>query len=150
MRSRISIRGCVRPSGRPSVRRSVTHKLKLYKNAVFDRNYYQYERGRILCRVYGLVLSLQGNQVSLIYLGFTKKPYLKSKSRCLILYHTVCRISYKISKAQLSWVYITIFKKMKTRHPYWGLGLQKQNAKKNHWNCSSTYYPLFQSQIWRR
>ena len=51
MRSRISIRGCVRPS----VRRSVTHKLKPYKEAVFDQNHYQYERGRILCRVYGLV-----------------------------------------------------------------------------------------------
>ena len=60
MRSRISIRGCVRPSVgpsvRPSVRRSVTHELKPYKSAVFDQNYYQYERGRILCRVYGLVL----------------------------------------------------------------------------------------------
>ena len=51
MRSRISIRGCVRPSACPLV----THELKPYQSAVFVQNYYQYERGRILCRVYGLV-----------------------------------------------------------------------------------------------
>ena len=45
----------VRLSVRWSVPRSVTHKLKPYKNAVFDQNYYQCERGHILCRVYGLV-----------------------------------------------------------------------------------------------
>ena len=59
MRSRISIRGCVRrsvrPSVGPSVRPSVTHELKSCKSAVFDQNYWQYERERILCRVYGLV-----------------------------------------------------------------------------------------------
>ena len=60
MRSRISIRGYVRPSVRPSVGRfvgpSVTHELKPCKSAVFDQNYYQCKRERILCRVSGLVL----------------------------------------------------------------------------------------------
>ena len=51
MRSRIFIRGCVRPSVRRSVGPSVTHELKPCKNAVFDQNYYQYARER----VYGLV-----------------------------------------------------------------------------------------------
>jgi len=54
---RRSVRRSVRPSVRPSVRRSVTHELKSCKSTVFDQNYWQYERGRILCRVYGLVLS---------------------------------------------------------------------------------------------
>ena len=48
MRRRISIRGCVRPSDRPSVRPSVTHELKPCKSAVFDQNYFQYQRERIL------------------------------------------------------------------------------------------------------
>ena len=59
MRSRISIRGFVRPSVRrsvrPSVRRSVTHELEPCKSAIFDQNYCQYERERILCRVSSLV-----------------------------------------------------------------------------------------------
>ena len=41
-----------------SVHPSVTHELKPCKNAVFNQSHYQYERGRILCRVYGLVLFL--------------------------------------------------------------------------------------------
>ena len=45
-------------SVRLSVRPSVTHELKSCKSAVFDQNYWQYERGRILCRVYGLVKSI--------------------------------------------------------------------------------------------
>ena len=44
MRSRISIRGCDRPSVRPSV----THELKPRESAVFDQDYYQYKRERIL------------------------------------------------------------------------------------------------------
>ena len=67
MRSRVSIRACVRPSVRRSICRSgflsirwsvhplVTHELKPCKSAVFDQNYYLYERERILCRVSGLV-----------------------------------------------------------------------------------------------
>ena len=51
MRSRIFIRGCVRPSVHqsvgPSVRRLVTHQLKPRKSAIFVRIYYQYERERI-------------------------------------------------------------------------------------------------------
>ena len=43
------------PSVRLSIRRSVTHELRSCKNAVFDQNYWQYKRERILCRVYGLV-----------------------------------------------------------------------------------------------
>ena len=47
------------PSVRPSVRRlvilSVTQELKPCKRALFDQNYYQFERERILCRVSGLV-----------------------------------------------------------------------------------------------
>ena len=39
------------PSVRRSVRPSVTHELKSCKRAVFDQNYYQYERERILCLV---------------------------------------------------------------------------------------------------
>ena len=39
----------------PSVRPSVTHELKPWKSAVFDKNYYQYEREYILCRVSGSV-----------------------------------------------------------------------------------------------
>ena len=61
MRSRISIRGCVRPSVRrsvgPSVLPSVTQPCK---SVVFDQNYYQYQRERILRRVSGLVLHLCG------------------------------------------------------------------------------------------
>ena len=53
MRSRIYERVC--PSVGRSVRRSVKHELKSCKSAFFDQNYWQYERGRILCRVYGLV-----------------------------------------------------------------------------------------------
>ena len=53
----MSVRRSVRRSVRPSVRRSVTHELKSCKSAVFDQNYWQYERERILCRGYGLVLS---------------------------------------------------------------------------------------------
>ena len=41
-------------SVRPSVRRP--HELEPCISAVFYQNYYQYERGRILCRVSGLVL----------------------------------------------------------------------------------------------
>ena len=66
MRSRISIRGCVRPSVRRSVRPpvcwSVTHELKSCKSAVFDQNYWQYERERILCRVYSLVPITDGGR----------------------------------------------------------------------------------------
>ena len=40
-----------------SVRPSITHELKSCKSAVFDQNYWHYERERILCRVYGFVLS---------------------------------------------------------------------------------------------
>ena len=72
MRSRISKRGCVRPSVFPSIHRSagplvcpsiksvhrlVTHELKSCKSAAFVKNNWQYKRGRILCRVYGLDLS---------------------------------------------------------------------------------------------
>ena len=49
----------VRPSRRsvcPSVHSLFTHELKPCKNAIFDQNYYQCEQGRILCRVYGLVM----------------------------------------------------------------------------------------------
>ena len=64
MRSRISIKGYVRPSVRQSIGRSicqlvhpsVTHELKPCKSAVFDYNYYQYQRERILCRLSGLVV----------------------------------------------------------------------------------------------
>ena len=49
----------VRPSVHPSVCLSVTHELKSSKSAIFDQNYYQYKRGRILCRVSGLVSSSQ-------------------------------------------------------------------------------------------
>ena len=63
MRSRISKRGYVRPSVHPSihplVRRSVTHKLKPCKSAVFDQNYYQYDRERVLYRVSGHVLLIE-------------------------------------------------------------------------------------------
>ena len=45
----------VRPSVSPSVRQSVTHELKPCKSAIFNQNYSQYERERILCRVSGLV-----------------------------------------------------------------------------------------------
>ena len=38
----------VRPSVRRSVRASVTHELKPCKSTVFDQNYYQYQRERIL------------------------------------------------------------------------------------------------------
>ena len=55
MRSRISIRAYVRPSVRPLVRPSVTHELKQCKQAIFDQNYCQYKRERVLCRVSGLV-----------------------------------------------------------------------------------------------
>ena len=49
MRSRISIRGYVRPSVGPSSGRpSVTYELKPCKSAVFDQNYYQYQRQRII------------------------------------------------------------------------------------------------------
>ena len=61
MRSRISIRGYVRPSiclsVRPSVGPSVTHELIPCKRAVFNQKYYQYKRERIFGRVSGLVLS---------------------------------------------------------------------------------------------
>ena len=43
------------PSVRRSVGPSVTHELKSCESAVFNQNYWQYERERILCRVYGLV-----------------------------------------------------------------------------------------------
>jgi len=43
-----SVRPSVRPSVGPSVRRSVTHELKPCKSAVFDQNYCQYQRERIL------------------------------------------------------------------------------------------------------
>ena len=52
---RPSVRPSVGPSVGPSVRRSVTHELKSCESAVFNQNYWQYERERILCRVYGLV-----------------------------------------------------------------------------------------------
>ena len=45
----------VHPSVGQSVRPSITHELKPCKRAVFDQNYYQYERERILWRVYDLV-----------------------------------------------------------------------------------------------
>ena len=56
MRSRISIRGCVRPSVRQSVRwsvclsvrPSVTYELIPCKSVFFDQNNYQYVRERIL------------------------------------------------------------------------------------------------------
>ena len=62
MRSRISIRGYVRPSIRPSV----THELIQCKSAVFDQNYYQYEREHILCRVSGLVVYGEWSRSSLL------------------------------------------------------------------------------------
>jgi len=43
-----SVGPSVRRSVRPSVRLSVTHELKPCKSAVFDQNYCQYERERIL------------------------------------------------------------------------------------------------------
>ena len=42
-------------SGCRSVGPSVTHELKSCKNAIFDQNFWQCERGRILCCVSGLV-----------------------------------------------------------------------------------------------
>ena len=44
----LSVRPSVRPSVGPSVRRSVTNELKPCKSAVFDQNYCQYQRERIL------------------------------------------------------------------------------------------------------
>ena len=43
-----SVRRSVRPSVRPFVRPSVTHEFKPCISAVFDQNYYQYQRERIL------------------------------------------------------------------------------------------------------
>ena len=57
MRSCISIRGCVCPS--------VTRELKPCKTAVFDQNYYQFEREGILCCVFGLVQTIQSYQYAL-------------------------------------------------------------------------------------
>ena len=46
----MSVHPSVHPFVRPSVRPSmVTHELKPCKSAIFDQNYYQYERERILC-----------------------------------------------------------------------------------------------------
>ena len=56
----------VGPSVHPSVGQSITHELKSCKNAVFDQNYYHYERERILCRVNGLVFSFQTPLKSII------------------------------------------------------------------------------------
>ena len=74
----------------PSVRQSVTHELKPCKHAVFDQNYYQYERERILCRVTGLVsgpprlkvfwaalIAYQINHFTLMQLIIYSKAYCK-------------------------------------------------------------------------
>ena len=39
----------------PSVSWSVTHKLKSCKSAVFDQNYWQSERERIICRCFNCI-----------------------------------------------------------------------------------------------
>ena len=46
-------------SVRPSVGPYVTHELKSSKSAVFDQNYYQYDRERVLYRVSGHVLLIE-------------------------------------------------------------------------------------------
>ena len=81
MRSRISIRGCVRPSVRPSVRWLVTHELKSCKSAVFDQNYWQYEREHILCRVYGLVTARLASSVSLWLVLRLVHPFTRPNSK---------------------------------------------------------------------
>ena len=53
-------------SVRPFVGRSVTDELKSCKSAVFDQNYRQYERERILCRVSGLVFLITRYQTGTI------------------------------------------------------------------------------------
>ena len=74
------VRPPVSPSVRPSICSSVIHKLKPCKSAVFDQNYYQYERERILFRVSGLVFSSQTFAFSCnVAKSFTKVhfPYAK-------------------------------------------------------------------------
>ena len=81
--SRLYKRVCpsVGPSVHPSVHPSVTQKIKPYKSAVFDQSYCQYERERILCRVYGLVFQKK-NSVILAKPGCIKVFLAKS-----IYYH---------------------------------------------------------------
>ena len=72
------------PSVRLLVGWLVTHELKFCKSAVFDQNYWQYERERILCRVYGLVY--ERVQSSFFERTESTKPYAKLTSpswRCL-------------------------------------------------------------------
>ena len=61
---------------RRSIRRSVTHES--CKSAVIDQNYWQYERGRILCRVYGLVSANTGTP------GASRYFYSLGVVRCLV------------------------------------------------------------------
>ena len=74
---RQSVGPSVGPSVHPSIGPSVTHELKPCKSAIFDHNYYQYERGRILCRVYGLVFSFLPSRFSLSLI-FAPFPFLFS------------------------------------------------------------------------
>ena len=55
-----SVRPLVGPSICRLVHLLVTQALKKCISAVFDHNYYQYERERILCRVSGLVYRIKG------------------------------------------------------------------------------------------
>ena len=78
------------PSVRPSVRPSITHVLKLCQSVVFDQNYYQYERERLLCRVSGFVYRLKFSAFSTSFLSsFLSKlegPRSCHNQNCLLFF----------------------------------------------------------------
>ena len=70
-----------------SVRPSVGHtRVEILQKCRFDQNYWQYERERILCRVYGLVLSRNEN----MYAMFSSKQ----DPQGLGMLWTVCDCAY--------------------------------------------------------
>ena len=76
MHSRISTRGCVRPSVRPSV----THELKPCKSAVFYQNYYHFNRKCILCRLCGQIDGASKKVDRPLVMSDTIKKYYISRS----------------------------------------------------------------------